>query len=36
MAIRYVRWEPPSFGYRLHKSSAQAHATDGNPYCPRR
>ena len=23
MAIRYARWAPPSFGYRLHNSSAQ-------------
>ena len=36
MAIRHARWEPPSFGYRLRNSSAQAHATDQNPYCPRR
>jgi hypothetical protein len=26
MAIRYARWEPPSFGYRLRNSSAQATA----------
>jgi hypothetical protein len=36
MAIRYARWEPPSFGYRLRNSSAQAHATDRSPYCTRR
>ena len=31
MAIRYAKWEPPSFGYRLLNSSAQAHAADQNP-----
>jgi hypothetical protein len=36
MAIRYARWEPLSFGYRLRNSSAQAHATDQNPYRSRR
>jgi hypothetical protein len=33
MAIRFARWDPPSFGCRLRNSSAQAHATDRNPYC---
>ena len=36
MAIRYARWEPLSFGYRLRNSTAQTHATDQNPYCSRR
>ena len=31
VAIRFARWEPPSYGYRLPNSKAQAHATDQNP-----